>query len=236
MRKTLVIILFIISWTTVKAEKADSCFYVQLDLANRWIWRGASYSESPVIQPSIGYATNKLNLTIWGSYPFEPNGYMEIDFIAEYQLFDFLKIGFTDYFAITDSPSQGFFDFNRKTTMHMFDIYTVVSPFKKVPVSFILSNWFWGADRDAETLKQNFSTYLEVRYDRKIGNYTASAFTGTTFFEGFYASKAAVVNMGVGLQNKINITRNFSIPAKIEFVLNPHTENIFINAIISIKK
>ncbi len=235
MRKLILIALMIYSFTTIKAEKGDSCFYVQFDLANRWIWRGASYSESPVIQPSFGYATNKLNLSIWGSYPFESKGYMEIDFTAEYQAFDFLNIGFTDYFAINDSASQGFFDFNRQTTMHLFDIYAVVNPFKKVPLSFMLSNWFYGADRNDETLEQNFSTYLEARYDKEFGQYVASAFSGMTFFNGFYASKAAVVNLGIGLSHDIGITEIFSLPTKVEFVLNPYTENVFINAIISIK-
>lgn len=235
MKKTLFIILLIISWTSVLAEKADSCFYLQVDMANRWIWRGVSYSGSPVIQPSIGYNANKLHLAIWGSYPFQPKEYKEIDFIAEYQLLKSLKIGFTDYFAVSDSVSHGFFDFNRRFTNHLFDIYTVINPFKKVPVSFMLSNWFWGADRDRETLKQNFSTYFEARYDKEVGNYTASAFTGMTFGKGFYASNAAIVNMGLGLSRDINVTNQFSIPAKIEFILNPNTKSIFINAIISIK-
>ena len=71
MRKILLLLITNLLFVSLYAQKADSCFYVQVDLANRWIWRGLSYSETPVIQPSFGFSNNKLNLLFWGSYAFE---------------------------------------------------------------------------------------------------------------------------------------------------------------------
>ena len=220
-----------------KAEKADSCFYVQLDLANRWIWRGVAYSEAPVIQPSLGYTNEEWTVSVWGSYPIESRAYSEIDFIIEYQVTSKLKLGFVDYFAINDSTGakHGFFDMNRETTMHMFDVYCVYQPVQKIPLSFLYSFWFWGADRKAVTNEQNFSSYLEAKYEKEYEKITASTFAGMTFGEGFYASRAAVVNVGIGLSKPITFGNKISIPAKIEFVLNPEMQNDYINAIITLK-
>ncbi len=220
----------------VSAEKADSCFYVQVDLANRWIWRGVSYSEAPVIQPSFGYETNKINLSVWGSYPIERRAYSEIDFMFEYQFSSKLKFGLVDYFAINDSigAKHNFFDMKRETTQHMLDIYGVYQPMETIPVSFLYSLWFWGADRDS-TGKQNMSSYFEGKFEKQYGSVEASVFAGMTLGKGFYAPHAAVVNLGVGISKPITLGGLITIPAKIEFVLNPKLQNAYINAIISFR-
>jgi hypothetical protein len=220
----------------VSAQKGDSCFYVQADLATRWIWRGVAYSEAPVIQPSLGYTSGKLDLTIWGSYPIERCAYSEIDFMFAYRFTPRLSLGFVDYFAINDSigAKHDFFNMKRETTWHMLDIYGIWQPLEKIPVSVLYSLWFWGADRDSEG-KQNMSSYVEAKYEKQVGHTTASLFAGMTLGEGFYASRAAVVNMGVGLSSPITLGGLASIPVKIEFVLNPYLQNAYVNAIFTIK-
>jgi len=237
MRKALTILFIISSCFNLKAEKADSCFYFQVDLANRWIWRGVNYSESPVIQPSIGYTNNKLNVMIWASYPFERRAYSEVDFTAEYQILTKLKIGITDYFAINDSvgAKHNFFNLERKTTMHMLDAYAIYNPAKKIPVSLLYSLWFWGADRNQLTFEQNFSSYIEAKYEKSFVKCKTSAFVGMTLGQGFYASRAALVNLGVGISKLIPVSNCLTLPAKVEFILNPETQNVYINAIISIR-
>lgn len=220
------------------AMTIDSCFSAQLDLANRWVWRGVSYSEAPVIQPSISYTTEKLNLIIWGSYPFERRAYSEIDFTAEYQFSSVLKLGFTNYFGINDSigAHHNFFNFNRKSTNHLMDIYTYISPFRKIPLTFQYSLWFWGADRDVVSEKQNYSSYIEAKYEKKLANnVNVGLFIGGTTSKGFYASRAAIVNIGAGVSKPIKIGNLMSIPLKVEFILNPELKNVYINAIITLK-
>lgn len=237
MKKILLILITIFIVWSAHAEKPDSCFYSQVDLANRWIWRGVSYSESPVIQPTIGWANGKLSVSVFGSYAFEPKSYSEVDFTIEYQLMKKLKFGLTDYFGITDSlgAKHDFLNLNRKTTMHMLDFYGVYYPSQRVPLSILYSFWFWGADRNQQTLRQNFSSYAEVKYEREYGQYKTSAFAGMTLGKGFYASHPAIVNLGVGLSKSLSICKSFSIPTKIELILNPEEQNVYVNAIISIK-
>ncbi len=237
MRKALTILVLIISWLNLKAEKADSCFYLQVDLANRWIWRGVNYSESPVIQPSLGYTKKNLNVLIWASYPFERRAYSEVDFTVEYQFFPKLKLGITDFFAINDSvgAKHKFFAIERKTTMHMLDAYVIYSPSEKIPVSLLYSLWFWGADRNPITLEQNYSSYIEAKYEKSYGKVKTTAFAGMTLGKGFYASRAALVNLGIGISKSIEVSKGLTLPVKVEFILNPETQNVYINAIISIR-
>jgi len=237
MKKLLLTALFLTILLNVKAQLNDSCFYTQVDLANRWIWRGVSYSEAPLLQPSLGYANDKLNILIWGSYPFERRTYSEIDFTLEYQLFPKLKLGLTDFFGINDSAGakHDFFNVERKTTMHMLDAYLIYAPFKNIPVSFLYSLWFWGADRKAITLEQNYSSYLEVKYEKEFNLFKASAFAGMTTGKGFYADKAALVNVGLGLTKNIPAGKSHEIPIRVEFLVNPELQNTYINAIITLK-
>lgn len=237
MKKLSLTVLFLTVLINVKAQMNDSCLYLQVDLANRWVWRGVSYSEAPLLQPSLGYANDRWNFLIWGSYPFERRSYSEIDFTVEYQLLPKLKLGLTDFFGINDSigAKHEFFNVKRKTTMHMLDAYFIYSPFNKVPVSILYSLWFWGADRKVETLEQNFSSYMELKYEKEFSLFRASAFAGMTLWEGFYANKAALVNVGIGLAKNIPAGNSFSIPIKLEFVVNPKLQNTYINAIVTIK-
>lgn len=237
MRRFILLVILSNLFLGVNAHSVDSCLYVQLDLANRWIWRGVNYSEAPVIQPTLGYANDKLNVFIFGSCAFERRSYSEIDFSVEYQVARTLKLGFTDYFGINDSigAKHDFLNMKRTTTMHMFDIYGIYTPSRKIPVTLLYSFWFWGADREQATLKQNFSSYLEARYDKSYGKVKASAFAGMTLGKGFYASRPAVVNLGVGLTKLLTAFNSVAIPAKLEFVLNPEIQNVYINAIISIR-
>jgi hypothetical protein len=133
MKKSLLTLFFLIIILNVKAQLNDSSFYVQVDLANRWIWRGVSCSEAPLLQPSFGYTNDRWNFLIWGSYPFERRSYSEIDFTAEYQLTKQIKLGITDFFGINESigAKHDFFNFRRKTTMHMLDAYFVLRLLKK---------------------------------------------------------------------------------------------------------
>lgn len=220
------------------ALSVDSTFLVQVDLASRWVWRGVSYSESPVIQPSFNFNTEKLNLQVWGSYPIERRSYSEIDFVAEYQISPFIKLGFTDYFGINDSigAKHDFFNFNRKSTNHLLDFYTVISPFSKIPLTFQYSIWLWGADRDAVSGKQNLSSYFETKYEKELANdVVVGFFVGGSPWKGFYSKKAAVVNIGLEVSRPLTFPKSFSIPCKVAFVLNPDLKNVYVNAIITLK-
>jgi len=236
MQKILFILLSLISLECF-SQPIDSVLFGQLDFAPRWIWRGVSYSEGPVLQPSFGYSDKKFTAYIWGSYQIIKGEYHEINFVFEYKPIKQLKIGFTDYFGINDSTknNQRFFNFENKTTSHVFDLYANLTPFKNIPLSFLVSNWFFGADKDAVTKQQNYSTYLELRYDKQFNDIGLYSFVGASPYKSFYYKHAGIVNLGIGFSKTYKVVKNLSLPMKVEFILNPSSENVYVNAVIGIR-
>lgn len=237
MIKHFMFLTILLSAVGANAQRPDTCLFMQIDLAPRWIWRGVSYSESPVIQPSIGYTGQRFTAVIWGSASFAQGEYYELDFIAEYMLTPKIKLSFTDYFAVYDSTKndQHFFDFNANTTRHMFDASLTISPFNKLPISLLWSTWFWGADKNPTIGKQNYSSYAELSWQKNFNPFSLRCFAGATTGEGFYASKAAFVNTGMSVSKTIELTSHLTLPLKVEFVLNPHTGNTYVNCVISLR-
>lgn len=219
------------------SQQTNSKIFTQLDFSPRWIWRGVSYSEGPVIQPSFGYSDNKFSAFIWGSYQILKGEFHEVDFAFEYKPIEQLKIGFTDYFGINDSikHNQQFFNYKNQTTSHVFDFFVSVMPFKNIPLSFLVSNWFYGADKNTISKKQNYSTYLELRYDKQYNDINLYSFVGATPHNSFYFDKAGIVNVGIGCNKTYQVLKNLTMPLKLEFILNPSNENIYLNAVIGIK-
>ena len=215
----------------------DSNLFVQLDVAPRWIWRGVAYSQGPVIQPSLGYAGKKITAIIWGSYSILNGEYHELDFTLEYKPVEQINIGFTDYFGINDSTklNQRFFNLKNSSTSHVFDFYARVCPFKNLPLSFYISNWFYGADKDPKTRKQYFSTYMEARYEKQYHDIGLYTFVGATPYKSFYIRQAGIVNLGLGLTKTYQIGKKLTLPLKVEFILNPSSQNVYVNAVVGIR-
>lgn len=233
------IIIFVILSLTGYGQSSDSIsdLFIRIDLAPRWVWRGVSYSEGPVIQPSFGISGKKITAFIWGSYAINKNEYQEIDFVVEYSPVEQLKIGFTDYFGIPDQSKndQHFYDLRQKTTMHVFDLYASVKPFKKVPLTFLWSTWFYGADKDTTTQKQFYSSYIELLYEKQFKTFGVQAFCGGTPYKSFYYHKEGVVNLGLAVTKNYSLGNTLTLPVKVEFILNPSTQNVYVNAVIGIR-
>jgi hypothetical protein len=230
-------LLLLLGSMNIFGQMSDSSFFLQFDAAPRWIWRGVAYSESPVLQPSFGYTGSKFTAFVWSSYNINKNEYHELDFAAEYKPIEQVKIGFTDYFGIQDSMKnkQRFFNFENKTTSHTLDLYTSIQPFKHIPLNFYWSTWFYGCDRDSKSHKQFYSSYLETRYEKDFKSFRLHSFVGGTPYKSFYYHKAGIVNVGLGITKQYALTHKLSMPFKIEFILNPSTENVYVNAVIGLR-
>jgi hypothetical protein len=237
MRRYLYFFIFSLLGTSAYTQSKDSSLFVQFDLASRWVWRGVSYSETPVIQSPLGYQGPRLNVLVWGSYALGKREYCEFDFIAEYNFSSQFRLGFTDYFGFMDTlnTSQEFSNLEGKTTRHVADLYTLIKPIRGIPISFMWSTWFWGGDRDRSTGKQNYSSYAELRYEKKLGSILVCPFLGGTPWKGFYAPEAALVNAGLGFSRVFALKSGITVPVKVEFILNPSKNNIFMNAMISLR-
>lgn len=233
----LIIIISLFGVLHTFSQERESSLYTSLDVSNRWIWRGLSINETPVVQPTIGIEKGRWGFEIWGSHPIEKGGYSEIDFNLLYKFSERFNIGLTDYFVVkNDSASpHNFVDFNRKTTSHLLDLIVNFTPVKKVPVNLMASVCFWGDDLIEENLKQNFSTYFELHWEKEFGPFTTTAFAGATVGNGFYAEKTSLINLGTGVSKELFSSEKISIPLKLEFIVNPKIKNAYLVATISLR-
>lgn len=238
MIKSVITLLFIIAFTTIKAADADSVFIYKIDFANRWIWRGMNFSETPAIQPTFAYKKNKLKFTVWGSYGFGREKYEEIDFIADYDLFKGFNIGVIDYFGFRDTINdrQHFLNLGPRTTGHLLDgqiIYTLPG---KVPLSFLWSTWFWGADKNETKEENNYSSYFEISYNKKIQSNRYGFLAGMTPWKGFYNKGLGIVNIGAKVGTDLHVTDRMKIPTEMALYVNPQTQNIYLTVTLTLTK
>ena len=226
-----------ISVNQLFAQFADSALFARLDIAPRWIWRGVSYSNSPVFQPSLGFENNKFCAYVWSSYSFDAHEYSEIDFVIEYKPLPILKMGFTDYFGIANSAKaeQNLFNFNRASTTHLFDLYFEYMPLKRIPIYISWSTWVWGADKDSITGKQSYSSYAEIKFVEQIGQSSLYTMIGATPWQGFYADRTTIVNLGLGVMQPFQLVNRLTFPVKAEFTINPYKACAYLNIVLSLK-
>lgn len=238
MIKFVITLLFIIAFTTVRAADADSVFTFKIDFANRWIWRGMNYSETPVVQPTFAYKKNKMKFSVWGSYAFGREKYEEIDFTIDYDLAKGLNIGLIDYFGFRDTinANQHFLNFNGRSTTHLLDGQIIYNLPGRIPLSFLWSTWFWGADKNESKEENNFSSYFEISYNKKVQGLSYGFVAGMTPWKGFYNKGLGIVNIGAKMGTDIHVSDKLKIPSEMALYLNPQTQNLYLCILLTLTK
>lgn len=238
MIKSVVTLLIVCSVLSVKAADSDSAFIYKIDFANRWIWRGMNYSETPVIQPTFAYKLKKLKFTVWGSYGFGREKYEEIDFIVDYDLFKGFNIGLIDYFGFLDTInySQHFLNLSPRTTGHLLDGQITYSLPGKIPLSFLWSTWFWGKDKNETQEENNYSSYFEISYNKSLHSFRYGLLTGLTPWKGYYNNGFGIINVGAKIGTDFQITDKMKIPTEMSIYLNPQTQNLYMAVMITLTR
>ena len=110
MRKTSIIIIVLGLVYNANAQKEEEkTFSVSADIVSAFVWRGATVSPTPNIQPTINYTTENFEIGFWGSTDLLGN-YKEIDIYASYSIKGF-SVTLTDYFW---NPKKKYFDFEKE--------------------------------------------------------------------------------------------------------------------------
>ncbi len=225
------------------------------DIMSRYIWRGFDFGNSPAIQPSIYLSWRGLNLGAWGSYSFASNrimindtvsvnmgNYTEIDLYLSYTLkwFTFM---FFDYFVpngldpdYTGLQNYQYFNYDKKTTGHAFEVSIGFSGPEKFPIKFFAGTVVYGSDKAKDTLgaysnvnKNNFSTYLELSYPLTFHKIDINFFAGGTPFGGsWYGPKAGFTNVGITARRSIPITKSYGLPVQASLITNPVAQKVFL--------
>ncbi|MGE0079329.1 MAG: hypothetical protein AB7S48_15825 [Bacteroidales bacterium] len=231
-KKTLLgtVILLIVnsSLTIAQEKKTESNLSVDysVDFVSRYLWRGLLFNGNPNIQPTISLTAGNFSIGSWGSFAASQE-YAEIDLFATYSVGN-LSVTLYDYYNEYESnlDSVDYFNWDKNTTGHLLEGTIAWAGTENFPLSVTLAAFFYGYDTDNNG-DQNYSTYLELGYPVKIGDFNFDLFVGGTLNEGFYNDEANIVNVGFKTTKEIEITDKFKLPVSASFVVNPAKDDVF---------
>lgn len=242
-----IIILIILNSNTLFAQtdSTKSPISVGCDLMSRYVWRGTDFGGTPSIQPSISFEKSGFTIGAWGAYSTNFSGnntgdiYKEADIFVGYTFKKIITLTVTDYFFPNDISDNKYFDYNNKTTNHVLETSLSFNGTEKLPLTVLLATNVYGADAkkindDGTVGNIQFSTYAELGYSFK----NLDVFIGTNMTQpdrekgesGYYGDYMGVVNLGVTSSKEIKITKTYSLPLTVSFIINPQSEKIFLVA------
>jgi len=188
-----------------------------VDLYSTYVWRGVAFS-GPSVQPYVDFTAGNFTLGAWGSQGIDgsvadgTNGFQEMDLYAAYS-FDFgLSLGVTDYYF----PGSEYFD----GESHAFELNGGFSSGDfSVSANVILNEADFAGSAGGDL-------YFELGY--------GPVFIGGG--DGWHTSDGDfdIVNIGVTKSKEIKVTDSFTIPLTGSAIWNPHTEQFYILAGISL--
>jgi len=211
------------------STKIDNKFSVDLsaDLVSRYVWRGMPLSSSPALQPTFYASYGNFTLGSWASYTFAQEGIQEVDLFLSYES-EYLSLTINDYFNPDETmPMGNYFNYNDTITGHTFEGVLGLSGPENFPIELEAGVFFYGNDKN-ENGENYYSTYLGLSYTAEINQIEIKPFIGMTPFEGYYASKLEVVNIGISANKNLPITEKFDLPISASFIVNPNKEMVFL--------
>lgn len=217
----------------VKGLFVKSNVHVCLDLQTKYVWRGMEMlteNSSPVVFPSMSYSKDGLNVYVMGGYSI--NGfYGEVDLGISYN-YKWLTVALNDYYYPTTTiAADNYFDFRKNTTGHWLEGSLTIAP-EKIPVYLLLSNFFYGADKNLEG-KQAYSTYVELgtHYDFFADNslsLAVGAALNNSCYTG-YEQGFGVCNVELKYTHTVNFSNEWTLPLNVSYIINPIREKAFVN-------
>jgi hypothetical protein len=193
-----------------------------VDLVSHYIWRGQDYGHKPSLQPGLSATWNDFTLGYWGAYRIAGSGDHETDLYIEKTIGP-VTFGIWDYWNYSDSISNNYFDYNTNTTSHVLEAQALLSGGEKLPFNLLASYLFYGADPTK-------SLYFELQYLHSFGSTDTQIFAGFQAKGEYYAPKAAFVNLGCTASRSFKITKNWSLPLNLSFIVNPDSRKAYLVA------
>jgi hypothetical protein len=197
-----------------------------VDLMSRYIWRGQNYGQSPSIQPGVSATWKGFTLGAWGAYKFTGPGEQETDFYLSKSIC-FVTISVWDYWTFSDTSMMDFFNYHYGTTSHLLEGQILLSGGEKLPFNFLASYFFYGADLTR-------SIYLELQFVHSFGSIDMQLFTGYQLKGEYYAPVPAFVNIGCTVVKNIPLTKRWSLPVSVSFIVNPYCKSAYLLAGITL--
>jgi len=215
----LIIILFFTTMGESRGQaKTDKYnFNIGFDFYSSFVWRGSSFGKGPHLQPVLEFTTGGLTMGVWGSFDF--NGYSEADPHISYTFPFGLSLGLTDYYY-TGLP---FFETSPYNGSHAFEINCNYSTGGLGLSTNYILNEAGGAGSDGGDL------YFQIGYEFSRFNLFAGAGNGWHTTDGSFN----LCNLGLGTEEKIEITEKFSMQLIGQVIFNPESEHLYFTVGIS---
>lgn len=232
MKKLLCTALFLLSVQAMNAQENEkkSPFSGSVELTTKYLWRGQEYGEAPTFFPTLNFSTGGLSIYATGAYTFD-NSWREADLGISYTVSDF-TIGVVDYYYPTVvGVNDELFNFKNKETGHLLEGCLTYAP-SSLPFSILVSTFFYGADKK-ENGDQAWSTYAELGYHHSFTEDDEfSVALGASLNKSLYnnfETGFSIVNIALKYQREIYAAKSFSIPASVQYVINPQKEKNYIS-------
>lgn len=222
----------IMSALTVNAQETEKKlpFSGSVELTTKYLWRGQEYGEAPTFFPTLNFSTGGLSIYATGAYTFD-NSWREADLGISYTGGDF-TIGIVDYFyPSVVGANDRYFNYKKKETGHLIEGCLTYAP-SSLPISVLASTFFYGADKK-ENGNQAWSTYVELDYhydfsETDILSVAVGASMNKSLYNNFETG-FSVVNVAVKYEKELYAAKKFTIPASVQYVVNPQKEKNFIS-------
>lgn len=231
-RTTFIAVLMVMSVLSVNAQETEkkSPFSGSVELTTKYLWRGQEYGEAPTFFPTLNFSTGGLSIYATGAYTFD-NSWREADLGISYTVSDF-TLGVVDYYYPTVvGANDEFFNYKNKETGHMLEGCLSYAP-SSLPISVMISTFFYGADKK-ENGDQAWSTYAELGYHHSfIECDELSVALGASLNKSFYnnfETGFSFVNIAVKYRRELYAAKYFTIPASVQYVINPQKEKNYIS-------
>ena len=211
---------------------------VNVDLYNRYVWRGLDIANTPSMQPTLAWSSAGFEFGIWGAYTMsnQTSESDEIDFWLGYTFG--MKNGSSITLLATDYyfPNAGikFFNFNNHDNIKIVLTDTLPDPGAHLielgisytgPESFpVTVSGYMNVYNEAGN-----NTYFQIDYPVKIGASELSLFAGAAGGSednpDYYGTDGFnLINIGVSTAKEIEISEKLSIPLNLTFGINPNDE------------
>lgn len=219
MKKALILLFAILCTFATQAQEV----FINADLVSSYIWRGMKNGNASV-QPTLGVEWKGFTLSAWGSTEFR-NENNEIDLTLEYE-YKNLQLCLNDYFYQSEDEPFNYFHYSPRTSGHTFEAGAVYTVSEKLPLSLGWYTTFAGNDY-RENGKRAWSSYCELSYPFSVKTVDLAIEAGFTPWEGEYATKFNVVNIGLSATKELNITSGFKPSVFGKLIANPYENQMY---------
>lgn len=194
-----------------QTEDPASPWTTGADLYSSYVWRGTRQS-GPAVQPEIEFNTGFFTAGAWGSFDF--NDFQEVDLYLSFALNETVSIGIQDYYF----PGSLYFDYSAASGSHAFEVnlnYT--------------SERVWLSANCVVNEAGGIGSYGgDLYFEWGISFEYFSLFLGAG--NGWHTEDGSfnVCNLGLQVDEELEITDRFTIPVTGQLIFNPDSEQLFV--------